>query len=234
MNRQTCAIDVPRAAPLMALHRHRVLRALLLLAAGCGSRTPLDSGQDVRPSFELCDEYVMAFTTSSCFPTPPEPGLVQGAMKLCRNEVLTTPPACKPAMQQFYECFGRLFTTCAVTGLECAAEERQYAECLSSGSCHRLGGGQGDHMPRPTNAASIFTNEEVCRCTTDFWDAGSPGQKCTTWEQCTPVCCSCPGSTHKYTAAVCDFAGDPSLQSGTCASSEHACDLSNGRCALSQ
>jgi hypothetical protein len=211
-------------------HNLRAWIALMMAAAGCGSRSDPGIQGSAETDFALCDDFRDLMTMHwPCHPEP-DPQLVEGVYQQCKERVVKTALDCRLALEQVYDCSGRLLSCPDALGDdECRTANRRYAECVSGGACHDLGGGQANDGT-VSQGLSIFTNYEVCQCTNETWDGGAPGQACRSWMGCVPVCCPCPGSTHEYTAAVCDFAQDPSFQSGICPSADRACALTRQRC----
>jgi hypothetical protein len=202
--------------------------------AGCGGQTRSKSDSDRPADFTLCDTYRTAMMTSRTCRKPDE-RLVAAVYDECARRVETAPSDCQGSLERMYACAGRALACSEAiptdaAGVHCSAEDRAYAECVSGGTCSRSGGGQ-HRPPTPDRPASTFMSDEVCQCLAEPWEAGASGETCHTWDQCSPVCCSCPGSSYQYTAAACDLAGQTG-DSGLCPTADRVCALTEERCAF--
>jgi hypothetical protein len=148
------------------------------------------------------------------------------ARALCEARARQLPAGCEAAFDAMYTCASQQAGTCGGPG--CGTEQRDYAECASAGTCTTVGGGSF-RSADANHHADIFTTHELCRCV-EGWETGAPGDDCDTHEDCSTVCCTCPGSTMQYTASACDKSATGGTGVGRCASAEAACALSADRC----
>jgi hypothetical protein len=198
----------------------------MLMTMGCGGTTgdePFSS--DAQGS--LCEAHRSALENSACGGEPPAPELLNLVYDECVQQLRDVVEECRPAVERFYECLRVLHANCDLDA--CDAESREYARCVSGGTCEDLGGGSALPASANPDRASIFHDHEACACI-DSWNGQAPGTACQTWEDCAPICCACPGSTFQYTGAACDFSQSADLSHGTCAAPERVCALTSDRC----
>jgi hypothetical protein len=214
-----------------AAMRNTIITLLALLATCCNGQVTMPSVSDGGANFTVCDEYRGAMEASGRCGPAADPRLVEVVYDECARRFASAMSTCKAPLDRMYACQARSLA-CPRSSVDCSEEERGYGECVSGGTCHRTGGGQAQ-SPTSDRPVSSYENDEVCRCQADTWNAGAPGGSCRTWEDCTPVCCSCEGSTYEYTAAACDLSG-AAADSGTCPSADQVCALTHDRCAFAE
>lgn len=77
----------------------------------------------------------------------PDERLVAAVYDECARRAETAPSDCQGSLERMYACAGRALACSEAiptdpAGVDCSAEERGYAECVSGGTCSRSGGGQ--------------------------------------------------------------------------------------------
>jgi hypothetical protein len=218
MHRRACVAQLSVSA---------VLLVLILLAPGCGS-------DDAESSpLQHCEAHRKGLSEPGCR-EPASPELIGPAVAQCVSRTESVVKECRPALVRAYECFALVADACntAVVNEGCARQSREFAECASGGTCSNLTGGSLSLAAGTPERMDLFTSHELCACSADVWRAAEPGAVCLGFQACTPVCCSCPGSEHTYTAAGCDFASTSELGQGRCPTAERVCELTRARCAL--
>jgi hypothetical protein len=198
----------------------------MLTGMGCGGSV----GDDVSSSdagASLCEARRRVFLNYTCAGSVPSPEYAQLVYEDCEQRMHEVAADCRPALERYFECINAAQAECDHEA--CEAEEGAYTRCVSGGTCEDIGGGRawsaGDHPER----AATFDSHEACACI-EPWDGLAPGAVCRTWEECAPVCCACPGSSSKYTAAACDFARSADLSEGVCPTPDRVCALTSDRC----
>ena len=199
-----------------------------LVFGGCNGSVAGNAASDAGVGHEWCEIHLESMINTAC-PEKAPPEQLDLVYRECNDTADRAPAECRDALERMYQCYAQEKLECTFSEL-CVPLQREYALCVSGGSCSRVGGNsvlEGRFNPE---RASVFRGEDVCRCLHDPWQAGSPGDTCRTWEDCTPVCCSCADSPAHYTGAACDFSVSAGLESGTCPSPERVCELTSRQC----